>query len=83
MMVTRETMKDWVIAALKYHGGKAWPKDVAQYIWENYEAKLRLSGSMLWTWQYDARWAAQTLRNEGILKPVNRRTDLPWELLNQ
>ncbi len=41
---------------------------------------LRDSGDMLYTWQYDIRWAAQQLRNEGTLKPVNRRRDLPWEL---
>ena len=79
-MATRESMKDWVISALKMYNGKAWPKDVAKYIWLNYEEQIRNSGSLLWTWQYDARWAAQSLRNEGILKPVNRRTDLPWEL---
>lgn len=36
---------------------------------------------MLYTVQYDVRWAAQSLRNEGKLKPVNNRRDLPWELL--
>ena len=36
---------------------------------------------MLYTWQYDVRWAAQSLRDEGKLKPVNNRRDLPWELL--
>lgn len=35
---------------------------------------------MLYTWQYDIRWAAQQLRNEGTLKLVNRCRDLPWEL---
>ncbi|MGY9210632.1 hypothetical protein ACTM4X_25350, partial [Citrobacter freundii] len=47
---------------------------------DSYEAELRDSGDMLYTWQYDIRWAAQQLRNEGSLKPVNRRRDLPWEL---
>lgn len=79
-MTTRNDMKAWVLAALKSLGGKGWPRDVAEYIWINYEAELRKSGSLLYTWQYDVRWAAQILRNEGVLKPVHRRRDLPWEI---
>lgn len=80
-MATREDMKDWVLRALKSLGGKGWPKDVAKYIWENYEAELKCSGGLLYTWQYDVRWAAQSLRNAGLLKPVHGRRDLPWELV--
>jgi hypothetical protein len=73
-------MKDWIIEALTHMGRKGWPKDVAKYIWDKYESDLRVSGSMMYTWQYDVRWAAQTLRNSGVLKPVHGRNDLPWEL---
>tara|TARA_X000000950_G_scaffold33062_1_gene35515 strand:- start:142 stop:393 length:252 start_codon:yes stop_codon:yes gene_type:complete len=79
-MVTREKLKDWILLCLKVNGGKAWPKDVSKYIWEEYEQDLKASGSLLCTWQYDVRWAAQKLRHDGILKPVNGRRDLPWEL---
>lgn len=79
-MATREDMKSWVILALMSLGGKAWPSDVAKYIWDNYEADLRSSGKLLYTWQYDARWAAQSLRNAGKLKPVHGRRDRPWEV---
>lgn len=79
-MATREDMKGWVLNALRSLGGKGWPKDVAKYIWDNYEAELKRSGSLLYTWQYDVRWAAQSLRNFGKLKPVHGRRDLPWEL---
>lgn len=79
-MATREDMKAWVIKALESLGGKGWPKDVAKYIWDHYEIELRRSGDLLYTWQYDVRWAAQALRNSGTLKPVYRRRDLPWEL---
>ncbi|WP_294826787.1 hypothetical protein [uncultured Gilliamella sp.] len=53
---------------------------MSKYIWERYETDLKNSGDRLYTWQYDVRWAAQSLRNEGVLKPVNNRRDLPWEL---
>lgn len=61
-------------------GGRGWPKDVAKYVWHKYEDALRESGDMLYTWQYDLRWAAQSLRDTGVLKAVDGRRDLPWEL---
>ncbi|QCP60983.1 hypothetical protein [Pantoea sp. SO10] len=79
-MITREIMKDWIIEALHSMNGVGWPKDVAKYVWEKYEGDLKRSGGMLYTWQYDLRWAAQLLRRDGILKQVNKRTDKPWEL---
>ena len=82
-MVTRESMKQWIVECLRERGGSAWPREVSKYVWDSYEAELRDSGDMLYTWQYDIRWAAQQLRNEGTLKPVNRRRDLPWELAQQ
>lgn len=79
-MATREDMKGWVLQALRSFGGKGWPREVSKYIWDNYEAELRHSGGLLYTWQYDVRWAAQSLRDSGALKPVHGRRDLPWEL---
>jgi hypothetical protein len=73
-------MKDWVLAALLASKGKAWPSDVAEYIWNKYETVLRSSGRLLYTWQYDIRWAAYTLRKAGKLKPVHGKRDRPWEL---
>lgn len=80
-MATKEDLKKWVVAALTSLGGKAWPTEVAKYIWDNYEADIRRSGSLLYTWQYDARWAATAMRKSGVLKAVHGRTDLPWELV--
>ncbi|CNG52390.1 hypothetical protein OU748_004144 [Yersinia enterocolitica] len=79
-MVTRDSMKVWIVECLNSRGGAGWPKDVAKYVWEKYESELKASGDILYTWQYDLRWAAQQLRNADILKPVNNRRDLPWEL---
>jgi hypothetical protein len=81
MKITRDDMKPWIVEALKASAGsKAWPKDVARYVWDNHQTELKASGDIIYTWQYDLRWAAMTLRKEGTLKPVHRRTDLPWEL---
>ncbi len=81
-MITRESMKEWIVEYLKTQNGSAWPREVSKYIWDNYESDLKASGVILYTWQYDLRWAAQQLRYDGILKPVNRRRDLPWELVS-
>ncbi|WP_276904526.1 hypothetical protein [Frischella perrara] len=78
--MNRKIMKDWIIEALQHLGGKGWPREISKYIWEHYESELKNAGDTLYTWQYDVRWAAQSLRNEGKLKPVNNRRDLPWEL---
>ncbi len=80
-MVTRENMKLWIIACLQQRGGSGWPREISKYVWANHKAELEASGDLLYTWQYDIRWAAQQLRNEGVLKPVNGRRDLPWELV--
>ncbi len=79
-MVTRESMKQWIIECLQELSGSAYPRGVSKYIWDNSESELKDSGDILYTWQYDIRWAAQQLRYDGILRPVNRRRDLPWEL---
>lgn len=80
-MASRKEMKTWVRAALTSMGGSGWPRDVAKYIWDNYEVEIKLSGSLLYTWQYDARWAATAMRKEGMLKPVYGKNDKPWELV--
>ena len=78
--MTRDGMKVWVLDALRALGGKAFATEVAKYIWHTYETEPPSSGAMLYTWQYDARWAATVLRKEGKLKSVNGRRDLPGEL---
>jgi len=79
-MINRETMMPWIIDCLKSRGGSGWPKEVAKHVWENHELEIKTSGDILYTWQYDLRWAAQKLRDEGTLKAVDGRNDLPWEL---
>lgn len=46
-MAKRDDLQDWVIAALKYHGGSASIVQAAQYIWAHHEQNLRASGDLL------------------------------------
>ncbi len=79
-MATREDLQEWVIQALRALGGQARIVHICKHIWENHEAELQASGDLLYTWWYDVRWAGQTLRNTGQLKPVHGSRNRPWEL---
>ena len=80
IMATKEDLPDWVAAVLKANGGSARLLEVAKYIWVNYESELRLSGDLFYKWQYDMRWAANQLRNSGVMKPVSGSPTGVWEL---
>ncbi len=59
-------------------GKRATVVQVCKYIWQHYEQQLRDSGDFFYTWQYDVRWAADTLRKRGLIKLARNRT---WELI--
>jgi len=79
-MATKESLRKWVLEALSELGGPATVIDVARHVWAHHEDDLHDSGDLFFTWQYDIRWAAQTLRNDGQLKPVKRGAASSWEL---
>jgi hypothetical protein len=59
-------LKDFVLEALKLNGPSS-VTEIAKFIWDYHEAELRSSGDTFYTWQYDMRWAAQSLQDEGKL----------------
>lgn len=79
-MASREALKDWVVEVLNAHGGEAQLLDVAKEIWNSHEDELRASGGLFFTWQYDMRWAATKLRDEGVLQSKERGSREPWRL---
>ena len=79
-MSRRDVLLDWVVQALCAQGGASNVLGVARHIWAHHEAELRDSGDMFYTWQYDIRWAAKRLRDQGRLKAVEDSKPLPWEL---
>lgn len=79
-MFTREDLKPLIIKALTSFGGKGRVLQVCKYIWDNHEAEIKSSGDLLYKWQYDVRWAAQELRDAGVLKPMHGSRSKPWEL---
>jgi hypothetical protein len=55
--------------------------EVSRRIWQAHETDIRTSGDLLFTWQYDVRWAAHTLRRDGVLKPADESPRGVWELV--
>lgn len=77
-MATKYDLQPWVEEALRALGGSGTVVEVARLIWQRHEADLRSSGDLFYTWQYDMRWAAQTLRDTGRARlSAGRRR---WEL---
>ena len=66
-MADKSDLKDWVVEALRAAGGSSSLIEVAKHIWANHEDELRHSGDLFYKWQYDMRWAATVLRNEGVM----------------
>ena len=64
-----DRLKKWVLEAVKSNGGEATLTQVAKHLWDNHEDELRSLGSGFYSWQYDMRWAAQYLRDEGVFAP--------------
>jgi hypothetical protein len=78
--VKRADFVDPVLAAIVHHGGRATIVQIAKYIWDNYEPRLRSSGDVFYTWQYEMRWAGDELVKLG--KIVKHKT-VPgiWEAI--
>lgn len=79
-MVAKSALEEWVIEALRAHGGRARPIDVARHVWAHHEVELRDSGDLFYTWQYDLRWAAQKLRDAGRLRAKHGKRSGTWDL---
>jgi hypothetical protein len=79
-MATKHDLRDWVREALEALGGSGTVVQVAREIWQRHEADLRSSGNLFYTWQYDMRWAAQSLRDDGEAKSAKDARPGLWEL---
>lgn len=77
-MTLRTDMKPWVTEALGRLSGEATIDSVAEDIWVHHEADIRAHTKGLWTWQYEMRWAAQSLQDsDGTLIKTGRT----WKLV--
>ncbi|PKW27974.1 hypothetical protein ATL31_2827 [Phycicoccus duodecadis] len=79
-MATKAELENWIVDALGDAGRELSIVDVARHVWEHHEVELRASGDLFYTWQYDLRWAAQNLRNDGVLASKEGRRSGGWRL---
>ena len=81
-MTTKLDLKEWIVEALKAHGGCAHPIYVAKYIWVNYQDELQGAGDLFYTWQHEVQWAIDELRKENRLLPKSKGEGhkSPWRL---
>ena len=57
--------------------------DVSKSIWEAHKSELVASGDLFYTWQYDVRWAAQKLRDSGVLVRLDGDRSGLWTLATE
>ncbi len=70
-MATRRDLDEWVLDALAHAGGTGTIVDVCRRIWSSRRGDLEASGDLLYTWQYDIRWAIKRLRLAKKLKAAD------------
>jgi hypothetical protein len=79
-MATKKDLQNWITEALIANRGSATLLEICKYVWANHEKDLRQSGDLFFTWQYDIRWAATSLREKGKILPANQSPRGIWEL---
>lgn len=77
----KEDLPTILESELRALGGSATILEVCKRVWADYETDLRESGSLFYTWQYDIRWAATTLRKAGVMKEACYSPKGTWELV--
>lgn len=78
-MSEKSVLKTWVTNALAANDGCGSPLSVSVWVWEHHAAELEAMGSLFYTWQYDLRWAATSLRHDGVLQ--SNKSGEPWRLI--
>jgi len=80
-VATRFDLESWLQRTLQgIPGRSANIVTICRSVWKEHENELRNSGDLFYTWQYDIRWAANRLRRQKILKPVETSPKGFWEL---
>jgi len=57
-----------VLEALEANGGSATIVQVGRHIWDRYRTQLEASGDFFFVWQYELRWAGDSLVRQNKIK---------------
>lgn len=80
--MVRNDLPDLLYKTIQSLGGKASMMDIFREFWKFYASKLDPAEDMFYTWNYDIRWAATELRNNGRMKPAHSKEN-PGELVDE
>ena len=83
MQVDRNSMTVWVESALRELGGSGTIIDVCKAVWAHHGDEIQASGDMFFKWQYEIRWAADSLRRSNVICPADQSPKGIWELAPQ
>lgn len=78
--IVKEDLPTLLESTIAQLGGSGTILEVCKSFWLDHENDLRCSGDLFYTWQYDIRWAATSLRKAGIMKDTSISTRGVWEL---
>lgn len=64
----KATLKPWIADVLSSSKRRMTIVEVAREIWRLHEHDLRRDETLFFTWQYEMRWSADELKQEGKLE---------------
>jgi hypothetical protein len=70
-MSLRVDLEGWILDALKRLGGSGKIVPIAKDIWTHHQVDISRYPDGLFTWQYDMRWAGESLAKQGKLSRSN------------
>ena len=79
--MTKDMLPDLLCDVLQGLGGRGAIVTVCKEFWAKHENELKKSGDLFYTWQYDIRWAATTLRKAGRMIDANVSPSGVWEII--
>ncbi|MBR4770387.1 MAG: hypothetical protein IK090_05605 [Clostridia bacterium] len=77
----REDLPAALYVVMQKMGGAGTLLDICKEFWKQFETDLRQSGDLFYTWQYDIRWAATTLRKLGKMEDTSNCAKGIWKII--
>lgn len=78
--MTKNQLPQLLYDCLLELGGEGTIVQVCKCFWNHHEESLKKSGDLLFTWQYDIRWAATELRKAGKMVQAEGSPKGLWQL---
>jgi hypothetical protein len=81
-MANKIDLENILCIALHKMGNQGSIIEICKWVWNNYADELEKSGDLYFTWQYDIRWAATSLRKKGKILPAELSPKGIWVLIH-